>query len=232
MRSADANQIRTVHLFQDMADDRFAILVRDAYLQRFPSKVSLIVEHDKPDFLHVVVEGAVELFSRHGGRETTIAVIRPVTTFILAAVVRDLPYLASGRTLEPSRILMLPAEAVRAAFDEDNAFSRAIVRELSRSFRGVMKELKGQKLRTSAERLANWILIHDARNGGTGRFTLPYDKRTLAARLGMSPENLSRNFAQFADLGVAVRGREITVSDADRLASFAKPTPSIDDVAY
>lgn len=232
MRAADANQIRSVHLFRDMADDRFAALVKDGYLQRFPAKVSLITEHDKPDFLHVVVEGSVELYSQHGGRETTVAVCRPVTTFILAAVVRDLPYLASGRTLEPSRILMLPAEAVREAFDEDNAFARAIVRELSMSFRGVMKELKGQKLRTSAERLANWILVHNARNGGTGRFVLPYDKRTLASRLGITPENLSRNFAQLADWGVTSRGREVTVSDAARLASFANPTPSIDDAEY
>lgn len=232
MRTADVDQIRSVHLFQDMADSRFAALVKDAYLQRFPARVSLIVEHDRPDFLHVVVEGAVELFSRLGRRETTIAVCRPVTTFILAAVVRDLPYLASGRTLEPSRILMLPAEAVREAFDEDNAFARAIVRELSRSFRGVMKELKGQKLRTSAERLANWILVQEARNGRSGRFTLPYDKRTLAARLGMTPENLSRNFAQLGDVGVAVRGREVSISNATRLKIFANPTPSIDDADY
>ena len=232
MRTSDANQIRSVHLFRDMADDRFAALVKDAYLQRFPTKVSLIVEHDKPDFLHVVVEGAVELFSRHGGRETTIAVCRPVTTFILAAVVRDLPYLASGRTIEPSRVLMLPAEAVREAFDQDNAFARAIVRELSGSFRGVMKELKGQKLRTSAERLANWILVHNARNGGDGRFILPYDKRTLASRLGMTPENLSRNFAQLAAYGVTVSRNEIRVRSRTELEAYANPTPSIDDRDY
>jgi CRP/FNR family transcriptional activator FtrB len=232
MRAADAKQIRSVHLFRDMADDRFAALVKDAYLQRFPAKVSLIVEHDKPDFLHVVVEGAVELFSRHGGRETTIAVCRPVTTFILAAVVRDLPYLASGRTLEPSRVLMLPAEAVREAFDQDNAFARAIVRELSSSFRGVMKELKGQKLRTSAERLANWILVHNARNGGNGRFILPYDKRTLASRLGMTPENLSRNFAQLGAHGVTVSRNEIRLRSRSELEAYANPTPSIDDREY
>jgi CRP/FNR family transcriptional regulator, transcriptional activator FtrB len=232
MRAADANQIRSVHLFRDMADDRFAALVKDAYLQRFPAKVALIVEHDKPDFLHVVVEGAVELFSRHGGHETTIAVCRPVTTFILAAVVRDLPYLASGRTLEPSRVLMLPAEAVREAFDEDNAFARAIVRELSSSFRGVMKELKGQKLRTSAERLANWILVHNARNGGNGCFILPYDKRTLASRLGMTPENLSRNFAQLGAHGVTVSRNEIRVRSRPELEAYANPTPSIDDREY
>lgn len=232
MRPADAEQIRSLHLFRDMADDRFAALVQAAYLQRFPAQVSLIVEHEKPDFLHVVVDGAVELYSRHGRRETTIAVCRPVATFILAAVIGDLPYLASGRTLEPSRILMLPAEAVRSVFDDDSAFARAIVRELSRSFRGVMKELKSQKLRSSAERLANWILVHKARNGGTDRFTLPYDKRTLAARLGMTPENLSRNIMQLAEHGLAVQRREVIIRDAAKLIAFAIPTPSIDDVDY
>lgn len=232
MRPEDAEQIRSIHLFRDMGEERFAELVRAAYLQRFPARVVLIAEHEKPDFLHVVVEGAVELFSRYGRRETTIAACRPVTTFILAAVVGDLPHLASGRTLEPSRILMLPAESVREVFDTDGAFARAIVRELSRSFRGVMKELKSHKLRTSAERLANWILVNEARNGGGGRFDLPYDKRTLASRLGMTPENLSRNLAQLDEHGVAVRGREVIIRDAAKLSDFARPTPSIDDRDY
>jgi len=232
MRPADVEQIRSVHLFRDMADDRFETLVKAAYLQRFPAQVSLIVEHEKPDFLHVVVDGSVELYSRHGRRETTIAVCGPVTTFILAAVVSDLPYLASARTVAPSRILMLPAEAVRSVFDEDSAFARAIVRELSRSFRGVMKDVKSQKLRSSAERLANWILVHHAGNGGTDRFTLPYDKRMLASRLGMTPENLSRNIMQLTEHGVVFERREVVIQDTAKLSAFARPTPSIDDADY
>lgn len=232
MRIADAEQVRSVHIFADMGEDQFATLVKAAYLQRFPAQVSLIVEHDQPDFLHVVMDGGVELFSQHGRRETSISICRPYSTFILAAVVRDRPYLASGRTIEPSRILMLPAEAVRVAFDNDGAFARAIVRELSSSFRGVMKELKSHKLRTSAERLANWILIHDTRNGGDGHFNLPYDKRTLAARLGMTPENLSRTLGQLAGHGVTVRHRAVTIEDPAKLTDFANPTASIDDADY
>lgn len=221
-----------MHLFADMTDAHFGALVQAAFLQQFPAQVALIAENERPDFLHVVVEGAVELFSRHGPRQTTVDICRPVTTFILAAVIGDLPYLASGRTLEPSRILMLPAESVRQAFDEDGAFARAIVRELSRSFRGVMKELKSQKLRTSSERLANWILANAARRGNDVILTLPNGKRTLAARLGMTPENLSRALAQLALHGIVSRRREIMISDIAKLQAFAKPTPSMDDADY
>jgi len=230
MRASDIDTVRSIHLFRDMAEEHFTALVQAALLQRVPGGIVLIAEDDRPDFLHVVVEGAVELFSRHHERETTLAVIRPVTTFILAAVVGDQPYLASARTLEQSRILMLPAEAVRAAFDRDGAFARAIVRELSRSFRTVMKELKGHKLRTSVERLANWILAQD--RDGNERFTLPYGKRTLASSLGMTPEYLSRGLAQLAEHGVGVHGREIRVRDAARLAALARARPSLDDPDY
>jgi CRP/FNR family transcriptional activator FtrB len=228
MRDTDTDEVRAAHLFRDVDVAHFATLMRAAYLQRFPAHVALIDEGDKPDFLHVVLEGAVELYSRHDGRETTLNVVSPVTTFILAAVVGDLPYLAGARTLAPARVLMIPAETVRAVFDQDAAFARAIVQELSRSFRGVMRELKNQKLRTSIERLANWMLVADTENGGSGRFTLPFDKRTLASRLGMTPENLSRSMATLAAHGASVTGREVALTDRAALIRLAKPSPFID----
>ena len=69
----------------------------------------------------------------------------------------------------------------------DPAFARAIICELSRGFRGLLTELKNQKLRTSTERLADWLLRANAQLGEAGTFTLPFDKRTLASRLGMTP---------------------------------------------
>lgn len=232
MRESEIAEVRSLPLFEGMAGEHFSDLVRAAYLQRFPAQVALIAEHERPDFLHVMLEGAVELYAEHGGRMATLGIRRPFDTFIPAAVVRDMPYLASGRTIEPARILLLPAEAVRSAFDRDGAFARAIVRELSHSFRGVMKELKGHKLRTGAERLANWILVQDARHGAAGRFSLPHDKRTLAAHLGMTPESLSRTIAQISGHGATVGRRDVAIVDRDKLVRFARPSPSIDDESY
>ena len=100
-------------------------------LQKFPEHTTLIQEGDLPDFLHILVDGTVELFAGWDGRETTIDIIRPVTTFILAAVIRDEVYLKSARTLNSARILMIPAQAVRDVFGRDAAFARSIVNELA-----------------------------------------------------------------------------------------------------
>jgi len=228
MRPSDVDTVRGLPLFRDMAPDHFAGLIGAALLQKFPPHVTLIREGEPADFLHVIVDGAVELFAESDGRETTVEIIRPVATFILAAVIRDEVHLKSARTLTPALILMIPAPAVREVFDRDAAFARAIVAELALRYRDVVRALKDQKLRTSAERLANWILETDRRQGGQGRVVLPHDKRTLASRLGMTPENLSRNLASLAEHGVAGSGREIVIADRDALQRWAKPNPLID----
>ena len=211
-----------------MNAENFEELVSAAFLQRFPQHVTLINEGSLPDFLHIVVEGAVEMFSAHDGRETTIDIMRPVTTFILAAVIRDDVYLKSARTLTPAQILMIPAKTVRDVFGRDAAFARAIVNELALRYRSVVRSLKDEKLRTGAERLANWILQAAAQQGNQKSIEMTFDKRTLASRLGMTPENLSRNFALLTKYGVKSSGRDIVIEDTPALKRFAKPNSLID----
>jgi len=105
-------------------------------------------------------------------------------TFILAATLKDAVYLMSARTLEQSRVLMIPSSNVRDVFAQDADFARAIVVELSNSYRSVVRELKGQKLRTGVERLANYLLLNHQGQGGQGTVELDIDKRTVASRLG------------------------------------------------
>ena len=228
MRQSDWKLIRALPLFCDMSQANFEKLVGAAFLQRFPLHTILINEGELPDFLHIVVEGSVEMFCKHNGHETTIEIMRPVTTFILAAVIRDAVYLKSARTLTPAQILMIPAQTVRDVFDRDAAFARAIVSELAERYRDVVRSLKNEKLRTSAERLANWILQADAQQGHQRLVELTFDKRTLASRLGMTPENLSRNLALLTKYGVKSSGRDIVIEDSSALERFAKPNTLID----
>ena len=229
MRTSDQKLIRALPLFRDVATAHFDELVGAGFLQRFPPHVALIQEGDLPDFLHIVVEGTVELFAVDSGRETTLDIIHPVATFILAAVIRDEPYLKSGRTLTAAQVLMIPAPAVRDVFGRDAAFARAVVDELAIRYRSIVRTLKNQKLRTGTERLANWILSADRHYGSSGHYRLPHDKRTLASLLGMTAENLSRNLAELKNHGVSSVGREIIIEDRMALKRLARPNELIDE---
>ncbi len=229
MAESNFPEIRALHLFQDMEQVHFDSLMRACYVQTFPPQIELITEGDSSDFLHIVLSGSAELFSTWNGRETSMATIRPISTFILAATIKDAPYLMSARTLEKSRIALIPSQDVRAVFDADGHFARAIVTELAQCYRSVVKAQKDLKLRTSLERLANYLLRHQGYSRGGGSFELPIEKRRLASFLGMTPENLSRAFKALQAYGVTVKGNVISINEHADLERFAKPSNLIDD---
>jgi CRP/FNR family transcriptional activator FtrB len=221
--------VKKLHLFEAMSDEYFTSLMRGCYVQNFTPQIELITEGEPSDFLHILLSGSVDLFSKWNGRETSMMTVRPVSTFILAATIRDAPYLMSARTLEKSRIALIPSQDIRRIFDEDNVFARAMVTELAQCYRAAIKTKKDLKLRSSLERLANFLLQQQKRMGSGAQFDLDLEKRRLASLLGMTPENLSRAFKGLQPYGVTVEGNKITIADQDDLERFAKPNPLIDD---
>jgi len=229
MRDTDRDIIRGLKLFSQVDAERFDVLMTAAYAQRLPAHVDLIREGDPADFLYVVLEGCVELYSTSHGRETSMAIVSPISTFILAATIKDAPFLMSARTIEPAKLLLIPSENVREVFDQDPAFARAIVTELATCYRGVVKTMKNLKLRTAIERVGNYIVrLHD-KSGQEKVVELPFGKRNLASILGMTPENLSRAFGALQSHGILMDGARIEIIDRAALEAICKPNPLIDD---
>jgi len=228
MRSEDLAEVRNLPLFRNMRRVSFDALMQAAYAQQFPAGLELIRQGARADFLHVVVEGRVELSAEWQGRSTTMAVVHPVETFILAACIRDLPYLMSARTLEPSRLLLIPASDLRAIFRSDAEFAVSIVGELAGAFRSMARHAKNLKLRSSRERIGCYLLKQSLLAGRVDRFVLQVEKRLVASYLGMTPESLSRALKALEADGVSMNGQVVTITDRARLIAACPPDVLID----
>lgn len=226
MLQAKWSLLRDFPLFRDVNDKTAGALLCVAQTRRLAKDAVLLTEGETPEHLHVVVDGLVALRASHNGRQTTIEVARPGIALMLAAVVGEAACLCTACALEASHVLTVPAAEIRALFARDAGFAQAVVKDLTDGHERSLRALKNFKLRTGAERLAAWLL-HNA-GGLDGRVELPFDKRTLASCLGMTPENLSRNLALLAKHGVRSLGRDLVVEDASALTHFAKPNALID----
>ncbi|MCC7320630.1 MAG: helix-turn-helix domain-containing protein [Rubellimicrobium sp.] len=228
MRDEEKPGIRRLPLFREMSQETFDSLMQVSYAQNFPPQLDLFGQGDRADFLHIIVEGMVELHADWNGHETVMAVVQPVSAFILAACVRDSRYLMSARTLERSRIVLLPAPILRDAMRHDPDFAMAAMSELAVSYRIMVRHAKNLKLRNARERLAAWILRQSALAGGVPGFVLPVEKRLLASFLGITAESLSRTIRLLQADGVMIDGARVTITDMERLCRVARLDPMLD----
>jgi CRP/FNR family transcriptional regulator, transcriptional activator FtrB len=211
---------KCIRLFADVPEPHLQELARTAWQERLPPR-AVVIEQEAPcDALYALIDGTVEVLSGVEDQETVIDVVGPGSALLIACVVREIPYIASVRTLSSARVLAVPAAAVRELFDGDRAFARAVAAELSRGSCRMILDLQSLKVRTSIERLADWLIEAADQGNGNGGFRLPFGKRTLASRLGMTPECLSRSLRTLSAHGVRVRGREVILADRAALTAF------------
>lgn len=226
MKPDDLTLVRKIPMFAKVTEDQLSGLVAGGSLQRYPRGTLLFNEGEQADFLMVLLEGGVELFARdQDGNEAVVDILFPVDSFILAAALTGAPYLMSARTLVPSRIFLLETGAFRRAVAADPDLSTPVMAELAQHFRRLVRQIKDLKLRTGVQRLGCYVL---ALAGEADEVTLPFDKRTLASRLGMTAENLSRAFSALRDHGLAVQGGRLIIQDRDQLVAFSRPAVLID----
>ncbi|MDE1467521.1 helix-turn-helix domain-containing protein [Aurantiacibacter sp. D1-12] len=225
MRAGEKPEIARLPLFKEMAEEQREEVFSKSYLQVFPPQLTLFEAGQDADFLHVLVDGLVELYVSEPGRDITMRIVEPVSSFILAAVVTDRPFLMSARTIAPSRILLVPAGLLRQQIKRDEGLMDSTMHELALGFRDLVRALTDLKARQSTERLGNYILNYSARMGGEREFELKGEKRVLASLLGMTPENLSRAFGSLKQHGVSIKGPVVKIEDVDALRAFARPDP-------
>jgi CRP/FNR family transcriptional regulator, transcriptional activator FtrB len=197
-------------------------LLSFASIGDFAPGTLLFEEGEQPQVLYVMIKGIAEMFSTLEGRDCGVMLMNPGDVFVPAAVLFGTPYATSARTMARCRMLLIDAEAVRAEAARTAQFGMHLSRAIAGQFRLAVREVIDLKTRTAAQRLASFLLrVIDSSDAPAP--ALPMRKRDLAARIGMTPETLSRSFQILADNGLLVRGKQIIVKDRARIERFCGP---------
>jgi CRP/FNR family transcriptional activator FtrB len=192
------------------------------------TETTLLEQGTVAEFLYILLAGQVGLTSTGADSDTAVVeILHPVDQFQLATALTATPSLVSAHTLDAARLFRIPAVFLRELSQVEPSLALAMLSSLSRHYRMLLRQIKDLKLRSAAQRLGCFILRLGGEQDFPRRIQLPFDKRLLAARLGTSPENLSRAFATLRQYGVTTRGNHVAINDPLRLAAFAVP----DDVA-
>lgn len=175
--------------------------------------------------LVVLGSGSAKLSLRRlNGDESVLRLVGPGEAFGLAATVLDRPCPVDVVALAPSVAAVVPPMPLQMLLESNLAFARAVSRALAARFLDLVGEVESSVQHNSAQRLAAFLLSLAVHNGnGAGWVSrLPATKTTVAARIGVKKETLSRLLHTLAVRGlIEVRGRDIAVLDRSGLARLA-----------
>ncbi|MFA7430001.1 MAG: Crp/Fnr family transcriptional regulator [Rhodospirillaceae bacterium] len=172
--------------------------------------------------MFVILEGYVKLTVPAG----TIDVVGAGTVVGESAVTGLGTYPTGAIALDSVRLVAIDGAAARGLLGDDVSLVLRMMGGLSASLRGLLAQVTDLKLKTTTQRLAMYLLELGGREDGEVAVTLPFTKRILAEKLGMTPESLSRSLTALEALGVRQEGRgQLVISDAKALAESCGYVP-------
>jgi len=166
--------------------------------------------------LYLLMEGSVGL-AMQGQEEARglLDILGPGDCFLLPAVIMGGHWPFGAEALAPSHLLRIPAPAFHALLGRDAQLMQATIAEMARQWRGLADQLLEMKLTKASDRVAHFLA---GRLQPSGRVVLPEPRAAIAARLGMTPESLSRVMHGLEAAGlVRLQGRRVEVPDAEAL---------------
>lgn len=214
------NILANTSLFRMLTDAQLNAVAAKTSSRRVASNTPIVNYGDAAEGTFWVVYGQVNVavYSKQGG-EKLLAILGPGKCFGLGEMMLEQPHLAGVRAAADTMVLHTEREVMVAMAAESADFAHEVTLCLGRQFYGLVRDIGSYSL-SAHQRLAGYLLRH-SQGDADGAFELVATKATIASRLSVTPETLSRILRDFgADGMIKVSGRRIVVLDAARLAAL------------
>lgn len=211
-----ARLLGNLPLFRHLDDEQLTLFASRVQLLRLDKHRVLFERGQMARALHVVAMGSVKLsIPGLNGHEKVVEIFTAGQSFGEASMFLDSPYLVQATMLEDSLIVEIAKEDIDAALDADPMLARRMLAGLSQRLHTLMRDIEAVSLRKASERLLDFLATLPAQNNV---ISLPFSKATVASKLNLSPETLSRLFADLSEQGVlTVKGRQLLLHRREAL---------------
>lgn len=196
-------------------------------VRRLYKRDVLVLQGEEPRLVYLLLDGAVQAFTEHNSKTAVCEVALAPVLLPLEATLSGGASLHTWETLLPAVACSFPIEVFTAGCERDATFALAVAQQIALQHRNARRALLSERLRTTNERLANWLLQEHRKHHG-GPITILTKKNVLASQLGMAPENLSRSLLLLSNYGVRSEGQHVYVYNEEELEKFARPNVLLD----
>ena len=191
-------------------------LARSVQILSLPKGTPVYAAGERPKALYHVMSGHLKVaVSSPEGGEKVIEILSPNQMFGVAELFGDASYVSSVETVSPVVLLSIGREGVFRAIEQDPCVSRRMLAALAQRQSSIEREIAADCFQSGSAKVVDYLCRLAGPMLGAGQdvvLELEIPKHVLAARLGFTPETLSRIFRELADAGeIHVHGKQVTL---------------------
>ena len=217
---AIAHTLRKTELLKRLDPLSLEKLAESCRIIKLPKNGILFHEGEIAQGFYIVHSGVISL-SRISleGRERVISLFHSCECFAEATLSALESYPATATALEPTQVILVPKISFRSLIAERPDLALGMLASMSVHLKHLLQMIEDLTFKQIECRLANWLLCQCGDEND--KVDLPFSKKVLASRLGVTSETLSRAFARFRKEGlITVNSRDIIIKDRPGLASY------------
>lgn len=216
----EAPPLRELALFSPVDDATLSRLTLETKVEHFDDGAVIFRQGDPVSAVAIILRGYVKMLRvAASGDETLIGIRSDGETVGEPPTVANETYRVSAEAVGPISVLKIPAARFSRLMKESPALCAAVAQDAKDKIATLIGEIESLKAQNADQRLASFILSLCPPGVEQCRFRLPYDKRLIAAQLGVKQETLSRAFAKLREHGVRTETRDVLVDSVARLAA-------------
>jgi CRP-like cAMP-binding protein len=184
---------------------------------------------DRPRALYHVMSGHLKVsVSSQDGGEKVIEILSPRQLFGVAELFGDAPCVSSVETVTPVVMLSVGRDSVLRAIEQEPGLSRRMLSAMAQRQSSIERDIAADCFQSGTAKVVDYLLRLAGPGIEKGRVVeleLEIPKHVLAARMGFTPETLSRIFRELSDAGmIHVHGKHVTLMEAFLRTHAARPS--------
>lgn len=226
MDTNDLKIIQRTRMFAGLNHESMQQLLYGSVPRQHAKNHMLFEQGEDAQAFYIVLEGWVKVFRPSmAGDEAVFGVFTAGETFGEAAMFIGGRYPAAAQVVEDSRLVAVHSRVFRDQLNKHPDLAFLMLGAMSRHLHSLVNQVEQLQTRSSAQRLAQFLVSLAPVEEGSAVVALPYDKSLIAHRLGMKPESLSRAFARLRAQGITTDGNRVLVEDMVRLQEYGEEGP-------
>lgn len=218
-------ELQATPLFSSLNPEQLEHLCTAISIIDLPTHTHLFHQGEEAEHFFLVRTGQIKLYLvSSSGQEKIIEIIQAGQTFAEALMFTSQvkTYPVNAETLQETQLLRFPNQLFLKILRDSPETCFNVMGTLSRRLHGLITEIDNLSLQNATHRVIHFLVQELPPEADTElQLVLPVSKQTLALRLSITPETLSRILKNLSKAGiVSVKGKNLTIHEPQQLRNY------------